>query len=242
MRLLPAGTQIRSTVHVLIDGSGSYAGPDGNVILDLTEVPPSDPWAIALSTLAHELHHVGYDSAIEMNALSHCHLEPNLKLCWRMIDGLLTEGIANAYFTPSGLPSAPDVGTVTEDGSSLADLRDFIARVEIDKRNMPSLLAEFDQHLGLLLAGDASPTTEYYVKHLKWTRPGLVRPVAHFLGEFLINAVRGQFGDAMVVQCIERPWEFLPFYQAVAEQSSLPMLNAANVATLTERLVAATER
>lgn len=242
MRLLPVGTQIRATVHVLIDGSGGYASPDGDIVLDLTQVPPSDPWAIGQWTLAHELHHVGYDSAIQANALSQRQLEPNLKLCLRAVNGLLTEGIANAYFTPSDLSTIPDVIILSEVGFDETKLSDFLSRIEADKRKMPSLLTELDQHLGLLLAGDASPATEYYVKRIKWTRPGLVRPVAHFLGEYMINAIREQFGDAVVVQCIEKQWEFLPAYQMAAERSSLSMLGAANVATLTERLVAAIER
>ncbi len=225
LRMLPNGTPVDALVHVFPDGSGSYWA-DNEVILDLTQLPPFDPWSVGLWALSHELHHIGYDF-VRKNRSRDGDLHSYPRQCARLLDAVISEGIANAYYTPCDLSTLSSTSTtwLAEVGPGPKALQNYLVAVADSKREMPALFQEFDHHLALLLNGQSSPETERYVANIKWSRPGLVRPLAHFLGEAMVTAIRSEMGDAEVVGCILDPLAFPVTYQRAAIRKGMPLLS-----------------
>ena len=223
LQMLPHGTQVDALVHVLPDGSGNYWA-DNDVILDLMQLPPSDPWSVGFWTLSHELHHIGYDFVAKNRPEDGVH-HSYPRQCVKLLDAVISEGIANSCYTPCDLSTFPSTSTtwLADVGLGPRALENYLAAVEDSKREVSALFQEFDHHLALLLNGQSSPETERYVANIKWSRPGLVRPVAHFLGETMVTAIRSEMGDAEVVGCILDPLAFPAAYQRAAVRKGMPL-------------------
>ena len=102
---LPPGTALQATVFVLLCGDRQALANDrGEVTIDLQVVPsiPADPYMLAL--LAHELHHIGLDWCRQRDSAAARAREaggPTAAVV-TALHMLLSEGTANAFFTPSG--------------------------------------------------------------------------------------------------------------------------------------------
>ena len=102
---LPPGTALPVTVFVLLSGDRQALANDrGEVTIDLQVVPsiPAAPYMLAL--LAHELHHIGLDWCRQRDPAVARAREAGgpAAAVVTALHMLLSEGAANAFFTPSG--------------------------------------------------------------------------------------------------------------------------------------------
>ena len=92
--------------------------------------------------------------------------------------------------------------------------------------------AGHDGVLARLAAGQETPDALSYVHRIAMPREDLPRPVAHFLGEAMVHALRRRAGDAAVVAAIAELQRFVPADQDAAEASGLPRLRDETVSSI----------
>jgi hypothetical protein len=145
---------------------------------------------------------------------------------------LLSEGTANACFTPADPAwlGAMAPGLVDVYGAEVTDA--YLHRLTADKVRLPELLQQLDGVLAVLAAGQEAPAALSYVHRIAMHREDLPRPVAHFLGEAVVEAIRRRAGDAAVVAAIAELQRFVPAYQDAAEAAGLPRLRDETVSSI----------
>ncbi len=239
---LPAETRINGTIYIMVDGTLSGFGGKNAVFLDIAMFPPVYPEKFVLPTLMHELHHVGQDfwrvrdTATERMA---CRSE-GCRWLVTALDHVAQEGIADMYFTPYDL--APLKGTEAhwaQWGITAETVARFHQAVDGALDQFPKLLEEFGRHL-LRLAQDAFTADDHdYAVHIaQITVPPSPRPLAHLLGETMIQTIRDWSGDEGVFRIIEHLNQFLPEYQRAAQglqRSKLPSGVVDRIASLWNR-------
>jgi len=233
------------TVVVVVDGSrAARAEDDGQVFVDLLGLPPSNPGLFLVPVLTHELHHLGFTRARSRDPQPP-RPEATTTLVGILAD-LVMEGVANAYFTPSDLSwldPATSVG-LSEIGFGPSAVDDFRRSVVASKARFPELLAELERILEMLLDAALDTATvpsvpaaaASYAATLKDTREDLARPVAHLVGEMMIQAIRAHAGDGAVIRAVARLSEFLPAYQEACSLAGWPSVNPGLIARIGEAL------
>jgi len=233
-------------VVVVVDGSRAARAEDnGRVFVDLLGLPPSNPSLFLVPVLAHELHHLGFIRARSGDPQPD-RTDPTAATLVAILADLVMEGAANAYFTPSDLSWLDQARSValSEIGFGPAEIDDFRRRVIESKARFPELLAELERNLDLLLDAAVDPVppppvpeaAAAYAETLKNTREDLVRPVAHFMGEMMVQAIRVHAGDGAVIRAVACLAEFLPAYQQACGLAGWPAMNPGLVARIGEAL------
>ncbi len=156
------------------------------------------------------------------------------------------EGVANAYFTPSDLSwlDSARSAALSEIGFGPSEIDEFRRRVTASKARFPELLAELERNLELLLEAAVGPPTvrrvpeaaAVYAATLKNTREDLARPVAHLVGEMMVQAIRAHAGDGAVIRAVACLAEFLPAYQRASTLAGWPPVNPGLIARVGEAL------
>ena len=235
LALLPEDTALHATVFVLLSGDRQgLAGERGEVTLDLLAVPSISAGALMTSLLAHELHHIALDWWRERDRPAARALAGGgpAAAAVTALHMLLSEGTANAFFTPTDpvwlRAAAPGLADVY--GAEFTDA--YLDRLAADKVRLPDLLRQLDGVLAMLASGQETPDAVSYVHCIAMHREDLPRPVAHFLGEAMVNAIRRRAGDDAVVAAIADLQRFVPAYQDAAEAAGLPLLRDETVASI----------
>ncbi len=232
---LPSGTALDATVYILLSGDRQgLANGRGEVTLDLLAVPslPASAWMTPL--LAHELHHIGSDGCRERDTPAARALAgggPAAAVA-TALHMLLSEGTANAFCTPADpawlRAAAPGLRDVY--GAEFTDA--YLHRLAADRARLPELLHQLDGVLAVLASGRQPPEARAYVHGIAMHRDDLPRPIAHFLGQAMVDAIRRQAGDGAVVAAIADLRRFLPAYQAAARSAGLPALRDETLASV----------
>ena len=235
LALLPTGTPLQATVYVLLSGDRQgLANRRAEVTLDLLSIPATSAELLTIPSVAHELHHIGLDWWQKRDArLTRVQVSGGPRaVAARALRMLLGEGTANAFFTPT------DEGWLQAIAPALADMYDaefiegWLRRLRTDKARLPELLQELDTALAVLASGQETPEAMSYVGRMAIPSEALARPVAHFLGEAMVTAVRRRAGDDAVVAAIADLQRFVPAYQDAAEAAGLPRLRDETVASI----------
>ena len=225
---LPAGTALSTTVFVLLSGDRQgMVNADGEVSMDLLAVPtvPAERWHLA--NLAHELHHVGssWCRQYDPSAARVLSAGGSAAKVVRILDLLLSEGVANAYFTPLDIAWLRTLGPVLADvGVDETLLVDFERKAAAAQTHLPERIGELGGVLESLLSGAPDSAALAYADGMTDFRDDLPRPMAHFLGEVMVRAIRERQGDAAVLAALAELGRFVPAYQDAAAAGGVPAL------------------
>ncbi len=235
LALLPTGTPLQATVYVLLSGDRQgLANGRAEVSLDLLSIPATSAQQLTMPLVAHELHHIGFDwcqvrDRHAQRVLAAGGARAAAAWALRM---LLSEGTANAFFTPLDEEWVEAMAPALTDEYGVDFVDTWSQRLKADRCRLPELVHELDSMLALLASGKEIPAAISYVRGITTPRDNLARPVAHFLGEAMVTAIRRQEGDEAAVAAIADLRRFVPAYQDAAEAVGLPRLRDETVASI----------
>ena len=235
LALLPTGTPLQATVFVLLSGDRQgWANNRAEVILDLLSIPATSAEQLTMPFVAHELHHIGFDwcQARDLRAQRILTSGGPAAAAARALRMLLNEGTANAFFTPTADEWLQAIAPAMTDEYGAGFVNTWLRRVRADRCRLPELVEELDSVLAILASGQETPAARSYVAGITTPSDNLARPVAHFLGEAMVTAIRRQEGDEAAVAAIADLRRFVPAYQDAAEAVGLPRLRDETVASI----------
>lgn len=235
LALLPTGTPLQATVFVLLSGDRQgWANNRAEVILDLLSIPATSAEQLMMPFVAHELHHIGFDwwQARDVCAQRVLTSGGPAAAAARALRMLLSEGTANAFFTPTNEEWLQAIAPAMTDEYGADFVNTWLRRVRADRCRLPELVEELDSVLAILASGQEKPAARSYVARITTPSDNLARPVAHFLGEAMVTAIRRQEGDEAAVAAIADLRRFVPAYQDAAEAVGLPRLRDETVASI----------
>lgn len=235
LAFLPPGTPLKATVFVVLTGDRQgLANRRAEVTLDLLSIPATSAEQLTMPLVAHELHHIGFDwcQALDLRAQRVLAAEGAGAAAARVLRMLLSEGTANAFFTPTDEKwlQAIAPALAREYGATFVDT--WLRRLTVDRSRLPELVRELDSVLAILASGQEAPAAMSYVERITTPTDNLARPVAHFLGEAMVNAIRRTAGDGAVVAAIADLQRFVPAYQEAAKAVGLPPLHDETMASI----------
>ena len=235
LALLPTGTPLQATVFVLLSGDRQgWANNRAEVILDLLSIPATSAEQLTMPFVAHELHHIGFDwwQARDVRAQGVLAAGGARAAAVRALRMLLSEGTANAFFTPTDEEWLQAIAPAMTDEYDADFVNTWLQRVRADRCRLPELVEELDSVLAILASGQETPAARAYVAGITTPSDNLARPVAHFLGEAMVTAIRRQEGDEAAVAAIGDLQRFVPAYQDAAEAVGLPRLREETVVSI----------
>ena len=235
LALLPRGTPLQATVFVLLSGDRQgWANNRAEVILDLLSIPATSAEQLTMPFVAHELHHIGFDwcQARDVRAQGVFAAGGAHAAAARALRMLLSEGTANAFFTPTDEEWLQAIAPAMTDEYGADFVNTWLRRVRADRCRLPELVEELASVLAILASGQETPAAKSYVAGMTTPSDNLARPVAHFVGEAMVNAIRRYEGDEAAVAAIADLRRFVPAYQDAAEAAGLPRLRDETVASI----------
>jgi len=212
LSVLPAGTVLNTRIHYIMDGFNNGTAFEGEVSFDLLQTTPRSIREFELALGAHELHHIGYSNrraADQWRTVVQGNARSPLGCTLSIIDTVVSEGIAQYYFTGAGFEeylrevAAPDVAAKL--------VLAYKAMLENRSAKAGELFASLERLLSI--AGPIEPAYNRKVR-LAWahSEPGNPVPWAHVLGSLMIGLIDRCLGRTRVIELVDRPEQLLAAY------------------------------
>ncbi len=229
LALLPPETPLEIELHLTVDNfnTGMFLGQE--VFLSVLKILPEQVSSV-VAGLGHEFHHVGAHYWFERNSQLQQLRSQNAggQLVAGVIEYLVSEGLANAFFSPHVLDPLSE--TTEEARAHNARLQELEARwpedliQKIEALLMDALMTSDPEELDRL-------NEEF--RTLSLDRSGSGLPAGHFAAGRMVRRITSAFPQERVVALVQAPWKLFGAYnEAVAAQA--PRFSARWLATVEE--------
>ncbi len=230
LAFLPLETPLEIDLHLTVDNFNGGMFRGRQVFLSVLKIPP-ERVASVVEGLGHEIHHVGASYWFERNPRLQQLRRQNAagELIAKVIEYLVSEGLANAFFSPQAIEAAPE---------TTAGTKAHNARVrELEARWPAGLLHEIEALLvGALTASEPEELEQLRAafQSLSIDSSGAGLPAGHFAAGRMVQRISGALPRERVIALVRAPWKLFGAYnEAIKAQE--PCFSASLLAEVTQR-------
>ncbi len=228
---LPPETPLGIDLHLTVDNFNGGMFRGRQVFLSVLKIPP-ERVAGVVEGLGHEFHHVGASYWFDRNPRLQQLRRQNAagELSAQVIEYLVSEGLANAFFSPQAIEATPE--TTEEAQAHNARVR------ELEARWPAGLLQEIEALLsGALTTSDPEELERLRAafQSLSIDSSGAGLPAGHFAAGRMVQRISGVLPRERVIALVQAPWKLFGAYNEVVGAQE-PCFSASLLAEVTQHL------
>lgn len=219
LAFLPPETPLEIDLHLTVDNFNGGMFRGRQVFLSVLKIPPERVTSV-VEGLGHEFHHVGASYWFERHPRLQQLRRRNAagELIAKVIEYLVSEGLANAFFSPQAIEAAPETPAAPE---TTTETKAHNARVhELEARWPAGLIQEIETLLsGALTTSEIEDLEQLRAafQSLSIDSSGAGVPAGHFAAGRMIQRISGAWPRERVIALVRAPWKLFRAYNEAVD-------------------------